>query len=361
VLALQALSGSLAPSGQVNVAALKAAVSVINASGGVNGRKFKLTIEDDRGEGAQALSLLQAQLNTGVKPDVLIDGTADPEQLPLQPLITKDDILAIGSATGYLSVNPSVSANRTKFTTSPSLPVLAQEMAAYLKAKGYRKIALIASNDSYGKLWASVYSGAVKSAGLTLTATASFNDSALDVTPELQALQASKPDVLIGEAYGAPAGYVLADRYRLGWTSTPFVGAITFSVVDLTKLVSKAALKNVVVQAAAIVKDISPAQMSPNVRTFFDALQKQNSITQPLSSYGYDYDAIMLVAAAIKKAGSTDPLKVAQAIANLGSVSRTVIQSTYFTPQNHFPASAAAAYTFLTPGPIVDGMIKSGS
>jgi branched-chain amino acid transport system substrate-binding protein len=361
VLALQALSGSLAPSGQVNVAGLKAAVSVINESGGVDGRKFKLTVEDDQGEATQALSLLHAQLNAGVKPDVLIDGTEDTEQLPLQPLISKDDILAIGSATGYLSVNSSVSENRTKFTTSPNLPVLATEMAVYLKAKGYHKVALIASNDAYGKLWASAYSDAVKSAGLTLTSTASFDDSALDVTPELQALQASKPDVLIGEAYGPTEGYILADREELGWTNTPFVGAVTFSVIDLTKLVSKAALKNVVVQAAAIVKYTSPSQMSPNDRAFFDALQKQGPITQPLSSYGYDYDAIMLVAAAIKKAGSADPLKVAQALENLGSVSGTVIQPTYFTLQSHFPAPVASAYNFLTPGPIVDGMIKSES
>jgi branched-chain amino acid transport system substrate-binding protein len=361
LLVLQALSGPLAASGKANVAGLKAAVSVVNAAGGVDGRQLKLTIEDDHGSGTQALSLLQAQLNSGAKPDVLIDGTTSTEAIALQPLVAKDGILAISSAPGYLSLNPSVSANRTKFTTSVNVPVLAQEMAAYLKSKGYRKVALIASSDDYGKLWAGAYSAAVKAAGLQVTASATFDDTALDDTPQLQGLQASKPDVLIGEAYGPTEGYILAGREKLGWTGTPFVGANTFSVVDLTKLVSENAFKNVVVQAAAIVKDTPPAQMTQNVRAFFDALQKQGPISYPLSSYGYEYDPIILVAAAMKKTGSTDPVKVADALENLGSVSGTVMQPLYFTPQNHYPAPVASAYTFLVPGPIVNGMINSAS
>jgi ABC-type branched-subunit amino acid transport system substrate-binding protein len=99
--------------------------------------------------------------------------------------------------------------------------------------------------------------------------------------------------------------------------------------------------------------------MSPNVRAFFSALQEQAPITQPLTKYAYCYDAIIMAAAAMKKAGSTDPIEVAHALENLGPVSRAVLQPTYFTPQSHFPAPVASAYVFLTPGPLVDGMIKS--
>jgi branched-chain amino acid transport system substrate-binding protein len=336
-------------------------VAVVNASGGADGRQLKLTIQDDRGQGAQALALLQAQINSGAKPDVLIDGTADPESEALQPLVTRYGILAISNSTGYLAVNPSVSRNRTKFTTAANVTALAQGMAAYLKGKGYRRVAVIASNDSYGQKWASVNTQAAKSAGLQVTATASFDDSALDVTPQLQALQASRPDVVIGEAYGPPAGYLVADRQKLGWTGTPFVGAITISGQDLTKQVSKAALENVTMQTPVVQAYATPAQMRPGIRAFFEALKKLGPITQPLSHYGFEYDPVILAADAMTKAGSTDPAKVADALEHLGSVSGTVIQSTYFTPQDHFPGPDPKAFAFLAPGPLVDGMITGAS
>jgi ABC-type branched-subunit amino acid transport system substrate-binding protein len=98
--------------------------------------------------------------------------------------------------------------------------------------------------------------------------------------------------------------------------------------------------------------------MSPNVRAFYDALQKQGPITHPLSSYGYEYDPIMLALAAMKKTDSTDSVKVAGALEQLGTVASAVMQPVYFTPQSHFPEAETSATVFMTPGQLVNGMFK---
>jgi branched-chain amino acid transport system substrate-binding protein len=359
IVALQALSGDLAASAQVDVAALKAAVAVVNQAGGVDGRKVTLDVLDDKGDGTQGVSLLRGLIDSGHKPDILVDGTSTPESLALQPLVSQYNIVAISTSTGGLSLDPSVSKNKTKFTTTPDVDVLAKSAADYLAQKGYHKVALLSSSDSYGNLWAAAYQKAITAAGLQVSAAKTFDLTALDVTPQLQALQASQPDVLVAEAYGPPAGYVLTDREKLGWTGTPFVGAVTFAVADLTKLVEPGALKNVTIQSPAVEQYRAPEAMSANFKTFLDAVKAQGPVTSAISGYAYEYDTIQLAVAAIKKAGSTDPQKVTAALENLGPVSTTVIQPTYFTSTSHFPGPSDSAYVFLTPGPLVDGMIKS--
>lgn len=359
VVALQAVSGSLAASAQVDVSALKAAVAVVNASGGVNGRQLHLEILDDKGDGTQAVSLLRGKIDSGKIPDILVDGTSTPESLALQPLVSQYNILTISTSTGGLSIDSTVAKNRTKFATTPDVTVLANTSAKYMVSKGYHKVAFLSSSDGYGKLWVGAYSKAAQAAGLEVTATKSFDLTALDLTPQLQALQESHPDVLYAEAYGPPAGYVLSGREKLGWTGTPMIGAVTFSVADLTKIVDAGALKNVIVQAPTVLKYVEPDQMSPNVKTFIDAIKAEGPITSAISGYAFEYDAIQVAAAAIKKAGSTNASKVAEALENLGEVATTVVQSTYYRPDSHFPSQVDSAWVFLTPGPLVDGMIKS--
>src|SRR5277367_3857075 len=58
VFAVEALSGPDAPYGQAAGDAVKAAVDVINSSGGVLGHKVVLTMKDDAGDPTTAVTLL---------------------------------------------------------------------------------------------------------------------------------------------------------------------------------------------------------------------------------------------------------------------------------------------------------------
>jgi branched-chain amino acid transport system substrate-binding protein len=363
VLAIQALSGPLAPSGKADVIGYKAAVNQINAAGGINGRQLKITVVDDAGDPTKAVSLLHDAIGSGHTPDILADGTTSAESLAMAPLVKSNHILASSAATGLATAPPNgsedIAGHPTKFSTSVSLDAVTQAMVGYLKGKGYQKVAVLAANDAYGKSWSAAYIKAIEAAELTVTSSASFDPTVLDVTPQLQKLQASNPDVLIAEAYGAATGYVLSSREKLGWTKTPMVGAVTFSVSDLTKVADTSSFTNVVLESLKIQQYVDPAARSAKFKAFLAALTEQGPLQTALSAYAFPYDSIWLAADGIRKAGTTDAVKVAAAMETLGSVDNTVIQPAYYTPKNHYPSTDLSTFTFVAPGPLVDGMIKS--
>src|SRR6185437_11462438 len=357
------LSGPLGPSGTADVIGMKAAVNQINASGGVLGRKLHFEVKDDAGDPTKAVSLLHDAIDGGHTPDLLVDGTTSAESLAMAPLVKSNHILASSAATGLANVQPNgpedVSGHPTKFATSPSLDALSQAAVTYLKGKNYSKVAVLSANDAYGQLWSGAYSKAIKAAGMTVTATKSFDPTVLDVTPQLQALQASKPEVLLAEAYGAATGYVLTSREKLGWTDTPMVGALTFAVSDLTKLADTASFKNVVLESLTIQKYVAPGARSAKFAKFLAALKAQGTLKTALSAYAFPYDAMYLAVDGMRKAKSTDARMVAKAMETLGPVDNTVIQPNYYTAKNHYPSTDLSAFTFVRPGPLLDGMIKS--
>jgi branched-chain amino acid transport system substrate-binding protein len=363
VLAIQALSGPLGPSGKADVIGYKAAVDQINAAGGINGRHLKITVVDDAGDPTRAVSLLHDAINSGHTPDILADGTTTAESLAMAPVVKSQHILASSASTGLAVPSPGgaedVAGHPTKFSTSVSLPAVTQAMVDYLKGKGYHKVAVLAANDAYGRSWSAAYTKAIKAAGLTITSSAAFDPTVLDLTPQMQKLQASNPDVLIAEAYGAATGYVLSSREKLGWTKTPMVGALTFSVSDLTKLADTSSFTNVVLESLKIQQYVAPAARGAKLKAFLAALTTQGPLQTALSAYAFPYDAIWLAADGIRKAGTTDAVKVASAMETLGSVDNTVIQPAYYTPKNHYPSTDLSTFAFVVPGPLVDGMIKS--
>lgn len=361
VLAILPMSGSLATTGANNQEALKAAIATVNAAGGVKGRMLTLDVQDDKGDGAQAATLLRAAVSSGKKPDILVDGGTTNESLAMAPVVQQEHIFTVASSSGILFTDANVSHNPTKFTTSPSLPALAGEMAKYLKSKSYNKIAMLSATDGYGSAWKTEYTQAIKAAGITIAASETFDTTALDMTSQMQTLQASHPDAIVVEAFGAPIGYILKDRDKLGMISTPMVGGNTFSTTDLTKLATAAQLQNLTFQASTISQYVDPSALTGARKTFYQALLANGGVNQAISSYGYSYDPIILAAAALNKSGTGDGLKAAQALEALGSVSDTVMQNKYFDKQNHVPLPNPSAYTFLTAGPLVNGMIKSSS
>src|SRR5271169_1229126 len=95
VFAVEALSGPDAAYGQAAGDAVKAAVDVINNSGGVLGHKVVLTMKDDTGDPTQAVTLLEAELAGPTKPDLVVPGLFSTETVPLVPITTKAGILSV--------------------------------------------------------------------------------------------------------------------------------------------------------------------------------------------------------------------------------------------------------------------------
>src|SRR6185437_15249141 len=205
----------------------KAAVTVANKSGGVNGHKVVLTTANTNSSPTTAVTKLQSALHGSTKPNMIIFGNASPESSAELPIAKAAKVLTFNQApttkSGKVSTFP------YNFDMSPSTTNYVQSFIAYTKAQGIKSVGIFAGNDAYGTAIGASMNTLAKSAGLTVTKSVSYKTTGLTFTSTLSALQASKPQLLWADAYGAPGGYLMQDLQKIGW-NVPVLGDDSFSV-----------------------------------------------------------------------------------------------------------------------------------
>lgn len=360
VLMILGTSGALAQVGQAEVLAFNASANVLNKSGGINGHKIVVDVQDDQGDPTKGNSILIEKINGGTPPDLVFPGTSSSETLAMLPTLTKNKLLSFGNgASPNIFSQPTVSPY--SFSTAGKVaggggPAF---LAKYLSSKGYKKAGLLFSNDANGQAQLSQHNDAIKAAGLT-TVTQSFAPTGLDFSPQLEQLRGQNPDVLVVSAFGTAAGTILKNRQTIGW-SVPVVGDPSTAANDLYTLAGAPALTNVTLEAFHLTKYLSPDQMPKGQRTMFDAIKAQGPITQSLTLYSFSYDILQVVATASKQANSLDPVKVTKALETLKTPNPApwvALASYGFSADYHGSTETEQDIIFIPAGQLVDGMIK---
>jgi branched-chain amino acid transport system substrate-binding protein len=359
VLAILALSGPLSVGGIPVLNGINAAVKVLNESGGIDGHKIVLTVEDDQGDATNAVSILVSALNSGDKPQAVFDGSETGETLALEPLLTKNEILSLGSS-GDESL-----ADGTKypylFHISPVISVEANSLIAYLKSKGYKNVGLFTGDEGYGQSIQALYSQALTKAGIT-NESVTYSASALDLTAPLEKLESSKPDVILFEGLGPAPARIIQARAQDG-ISTPFLGELSVTT-NVYSQVNAAARQGVSVFALKADVWIPPAQRSKAWNEFLAAAASTPGLGNGNTHYDniVPWDELQLVELAAKQAGSIDPEAIKQALEHLEQPADKpylMYGTEAFTPTLHFVTPTPSDFTVIPLSPVTsDGFFK---
>jgi ABC-type branched-subunit amino acid transport system substrate-binding protein len=340
-------TGPVAGPSNAEILGTEAAATVLNKTGGINGHKIVVTVQNDSLDPTTALSELQQAVSAGKPPNMVFAGTTSNENLAMLPTLSRSKILSMQLAGSSVLDAP------YQFVLPNYLPVQAQAVVNTILRKypSATNIGIAITNDAQGSALASAYESAINSVGLTYTIQ-TFAPSATDVTPQLQALQANNPQVLIASGYGAIAGYILQDRANLGW-NIPVVGDGQLGANNLPALVPASALNGVVlcVQNVSVYRPL--ARHTPAFKTFYQALRAKGvDFSQPIILYSLSYDDMQLVALAAKQANSISTPKIAAALQNLKQpkVKPYVSWLTEgFTPTIHVEQASGKDYTLASP------------
>jgi branched-chain amino acid transport system substrate-binding protein len=363
ILDISALSGPYAATGLPETQATRAAVNYIDAHGGADGHQLVLTVKDDQGDASTAVSILQQQVASGNKPDMVIPGVTSDETVALLPILARDGILSI-ACTGAEQIS-TPSKYPLSFGGSFRPLDAPNSEATFLKSKGYTNIGVFNADDAYGTDWYSNISVALKDAGLKFT-DVSYDPTAIDLSPELGKLEGDHPDAILAEGFGAPVGAIFSARLKLGDLKTPFIADNTISSGDVwTTVNDPTVLQNTYMQAYAVGVDTPSNTSRPAVQNLLSSVKKLGAISASLSLYALNWDIVQTAKAAIVESNSTNPTQVAAAMLNLKSSDAQWAQNggaaPGYTSSEHFAAATAQNYTFVSAGPLVDGMIKPAS
>ncbi len=281
----------------------------VNAAGGVNGRKIKLTIEDDTSTEDGAAKAMSKLLNTE-KVDIVLGASRTGPSLAMRPMAEQAKKPMIS-----LSANLSIVKDATwVFKTAQNDSVVLEKMVDDMKAKGITKVSLLRDASAFGEGISEMFTDLSKAAGISLVQVEKFATNATDFTAEMVKVRDTAPQALIIWGIPPAAGVAQAAAKRLlppaiqiyqshGIGTPAFFDAAGDAGDGL-----RAPLGRLLV--ADQLPDDDPQK---KILTKFIADFKAKYNASPSTFAGHAYDGFWIAVEAMKKAG-TDPQKLRDAI-----------------------------------------------
>ena len=295
-------SGSIAHLGKDNENGARMAIDDLNARGvkiGGKSVKWVLDAEDDAADPKQATSVANKLVDAKVNGVIghLNSGTSIPAS-------------KIYSDAGIPQISPS--ATNPKYTRQgfkTTFRVVADDVHlggtlgryAVKELKG-KSIVTIDDRTAYGQGVADEFAKAVKASGGTIQDTQFTSANATDFTAILTAIKAKKPDVVFFGGMDAVAGPMIRQMKQLGIKAT-FMGGDGICSAELPKLAGGAMEDGQVICAEA--GGVDKSEQATLDKWKADYKKKYGIDVQVYAPYVYD--ALELMAAAMVKAGSSDP------------------------------------------------------
>jgi branched-chain amino acid transport system substrate-binding protein len=346
-------TGPYGANGEAAVQGLQAAADVLNQTGGILGHQVKVEVLDNEGNPTTAASLLEQRLSSGTKPDMIEPGSISSEGVIEVPIANSAKILSIGTPNDSSLNNPSK--YPYEFLMSPESLLSQQALMAYFKAHHYTNVGMIYSSDAYGASTGQATIQAAQQAGIKLE-TVTYEDTDLNMTAELQKLQSDHPQVLYVQGFGAPPGIVLQDLYALGW-KIPTIGDQTTSATPvIAQDAGKAFEKGLLLQNLKL--SVYSSTEPTAVQNYITAIKKFGPIDSLLVTTSFQYDSLMVVAAAAEQANSIETPAIASALENLKQPASPlwVTLSNYsYSATNHAPTAALSNWVVVPASTLTDG------
>ncbi len=221
------LSGPAGPNGQAVLHAVQVAAEMVNAKGGVMGRKLVVVSKDD--ESTPAVGVTRANEMVAEKVAVVIEGWNSPVTLAMQPVLARADVLditAVSKADPILAGTANPFAVRLNSSNGQDGAVIADILMNHLKAK---RIGFLSQNDAYGNGAQQVIEAELKALGKPWekVVVEQFPFKQTDFRVSLANVKQAKPDAVVAinsaESSGMPA---LIQQYRQAGVEGTFVGAV---------------------------------------------------------------------------------------------------------------------------------------
>lgn len=277
-------------------------VDDLNAQGiEINGRqlKFELLVEDDEANPAKATTVAQKLVDAGVV--AVVGHFNSGASIPASKIYADAGIPQIspGSTSPRYTQQGYATTFRVVANDDQQGPAVAIFVARNLQPK---KVAIIDDSTAYGQGLAQTFENAVKAAGVEVVAHEHTTDRDTDFAAILTKIKGKQPEYLFfGGIYsqGAP---MVKQMKALG-LDIPMLGGDGIQTPKFIE-VAGAAAEGTYAAIPGLPKDEMPGGKS-FLEKFQARYNKQVELFAPMG-----YDAVFVLADAMKRAGTTEPAKV---------------------------------------------------
>jgi branched-chain amino acid transport system substrate-binding protein len=312
-----ALSGPAAPIGTPTKLVAEMAVDQINKAGGINGRPLELIIGDTESDPAKAATIAKKFIHSD-KVAAIIGPTTTGEGMQVKKIVEEAGVPTFMCVGGDPVIMGGKFGPFTYVFKSPQRSSVAvKRLFTYLKEKKITKLGLLYASDSFGKDGATWLEKMAPDYGITLVAKESFGPKDTDMTAQLTKIKNAGPQAIICWTIG-PAGAIVAkNKAQLG-INIPLFQCHGQPGPEYIQLAGKASegdrMPSTKLMVAADLPDTDAQKkvIQNFIHLYTDVYHFDKQF--PINTHsGYAWDAISIVANAMRKAG-TDPKALRAAI-----------------------------------------------
>jgi len=300
-----------AQSGKAAVLGIQAAIDDINAAGGVLGRRLTLVVRDDLAQPAKSIQNM-SELIDNEKVVAVLGPTNSGNAMAWKRIPNEKKIISMQSNAQATDITKPLSAGADNYFFRLSMYDRAQAagLMAYAKKGGTTKIGLLTETTGYGEGGLRDLQELAKVHGLTPLAAEKFAVSDTDMTSQLNKMKSAGVDTVLVWAQGTPMGLLLRSMEKINYFPTFLASAAADNITYFD-----AAGKTLASRAIFLRPFVNPD--TPAQKKLFERIGSKLASPSAFIYAMQGHDATLLLAAAMRQAGSSDGPKVREALENL--------------------------------------------
>lgn len=290
---------------------LEMLVKQINAAGGVNGEPIKLVFYDDASD-ASASRNFAVRMVEEDKVVAIVGGSGTGNSMAVIPVVEDAKIPFVSFSGGVEIINP---VRKWVFKPPHTDLMACEKIFDDMKAQGLSKAALIAGQGGFAKSMAKQCTDLAPQKSISILAQESYGPRDSDMTPQLNRIKAIPGvEAVINADIGQGPAIVTRNFRQLGMTQALYMShaAATLGYLEaVAKDGEGIRIPAPLLLVAATLADSDPRKsVLVKYRDDFLAATKR----QPDAFGGYAHDGLLLLVDAMKRAKSSDPQKVRDAL-----------------------------------------------
>ncbi len=302
------LSGPASSIGTPTKLVAQMVVDKINKEGGINGRPLELVIGDTEGDPTKAL-MVAKRLVEKEKVVALIGPTRTGTGMAVKAYTEKAKIPTIMTVGG----DPVIAGGKFgpytwTFKTPQRTSIAVKKIYGFLKEKGWTKIALLHATDGFGRDGLRWLKQLAPEFGLEIVAVEAFGVGDTDMTTQLVKIKAAQPQALICWTIG-PAGARVAKNVKQLAMTVPLFQCHGQPDPKYVELAGSAAEGSLMPATKLMVAEQLP-DSDPQKAVIKEFIHLYKNVYHfdkkyPINTHsGYAWDAIMMLANAMRQAGT---------------------------------------------------------
>lgn len=317
--------------GEAEKNAIELMIDQVNQEGGVLGRELELFLYDDASNPERARTMMQ-RLLTQDRVSGVIGGSLTPTTLSMYPLAARHGVPQITMAGARTLTDP---VKEWLFSVTESDVMSSRVIYEHMKREGINRIALLSSSSGYGRAAREVFIQQAALSGIEVVMDETYAVGDTDMTAQLTRIRgASDVQAIINLDAGNQPAIVTRNHAALG-IRTPLYTSHSMAAPEFPGLAGKSS-EGVRMNAATVLiaEQLPEGSKERELGMTFRKLYQDRYGHAPNTFAGYGRDALMLLVDAIRRAGSTDPAAIRDALEQTQDWVGLTIAIT-FSPDNH--------------------------